>query len=422
MKTVVLAAPRERLAVTAWALMANTGITSALGLAFWALASRQYSPGQVGEGAALISLMILLSTVSQLNLGMGISRLLPQFAGPRWRPIIAAYGVTAVVGATITVGFIGIVAHLSTGFSFLSGQHVLQLALVGAVILSNVFALEDAVLTATHWAVLVPVTNGVFGVLKIGLMVVFADQVVKHGLFLAWLAAMAMVAVAVNWLIFAKVLRASPGDSSPRSDTHLRGRGPVARYLTTDYAAALLSQGSTALLPILVVAILGRVENAYFYVVFLIAGAVGSLAQSVSISLVVEGAHHEADLASLTRRSALRYVTVVGPALVALGLGAPVVLLPFGGGYVTHGTLLLRLLITAAAAHAVVVLYMAVERVRARVSRVLAAEGVLTVLTIGGAVTGMHVDGLAGLGVATTVAEVVVAAVVAPKLWRVIRS
>lgn len=414
----------EPLSVTAWSLMVNTVTTSALGLVFWAVASRLYTPQQLGESAALVATMILLSTISQLDLATGITRLLPQVQHRRWRPVVSAYALTAVVGSVLTGGFLVVAPKLSDGFAFLANDAGLGLALMGAVVLWNTFALQDAVLTSARWAPAVPIENGLFGLLKIALMVWLASGFIQQGVFFAWLMAMAIVLVPISGLIFSRVLPSSSGRGTSLGPTvvPLSDRGLVARYLATDYAAALLSQGSTALLPVLVVGVLGRTDNAYFYMSFLIAGAFGALSQSLSISLVVEGAHHEADLASLARRSADRYVKVIAPAVLVLIVVAPLVLIPFGTAYVENGTTLLRLLLAGSAAHAVIVLYMAVERVRARVSRVLIAEAALVVLIVTGAIVGMRLYGLVGLGVAYLIAESLVAAVVAPRLWRVIRD
>lgn len=413
---------REPLAVTALALMVNTATTSALGVVFWAVASRLYPPQQLGEDAALVSAMILLSTVSQLNLGMGIPRLLPQVQHRRWRPVLGAYGLTAVVGSIVAVGFVTIVPRISDGFAFLGDDPTLRAALVAAVVLWNLFALQDAVLTSARWAAVIPVENGLFGLLKIVAMVWFVNGVVGHGVFFAWLLAMALLLAPVNGLIFSRVLSSPRGRSVGPLPTvvPLGERAVVTRYLVTDYIAALFSQGSTALLPLLVVSVLGKADNAYFYITFLIVCAAGALAQSLSISLVVEGAHDEADLSSLARRSAQRYVKLVVPAVALAIMAAPMLLRPFGGAYVTNGTTLLRLLLAGTVPQAVVVLYLGVERVRARVSRVLAAEAATLVLVSGGAIVGMRSYGLTGLGLAWLVAQVGVAAVVAPKLWRVI--
>lgn len=411
------------LATSAWALMANTVTTAALGVVFWAGASRLYSPRQLGEDAALISAMILLSTVAQLNLSMGIPRLLPQVRQRRWRPVLAAYTVTAALGTAVTTGFVVLVPRASEGFAFLHHDPALGLALVGAVVLWNIFALQDAVLTSARWAIAVPVANGLFGLLKVALMVWLARGFNAHGVFVAWLVAMVLLLLPVNGLIFGWVLPSRRrGQEEPLATSlPLGDRRGVVRYLATDYGAALLSQGSTALLPLLVIGVLGGAENGYFYTAFLITSAVGALAHSLSTSLVVEGAYDEADLMSLARRSVARYAKIVAPAVAVAIVGAPLLLAPFGAGYADHGTTLLRLLLAGTFPQALITMYLGVERVRARVNRILAAEAATVVMIITGALLGMRWHGLVGLGWAWLVAQTIVAGVVGPDLWKVIR-
>ena len=416
--------PRRRrldpLAATSSALMANTVITSALGMVFWAVASRTYSPLQLGESAALISAMMLLSVVSQLNLAMGISRLLPQVCHHRRRGVVAAYGLASGAALVVTGSFALLAPRLSAGFAFLGKDPLLAVALVVAVVLWNIFALQDAVLTAARWAVALPIENGFFGVLKIGFMVGLAHGAATHGVFVAWLLAMALMLVPVNSLIFWKVLPAgTPGEDARKATVlPITDRAGVARYLAVDYLAALLSQGYTTMLPLLVVAVLGRDANAYFYISWVIAGAVRAVAECMSTSLVVEGAHDESELVSLTRLSVLRYAKYAVPGIALLIVCANLLLLPFGASYVDKGVAVLRLLLVATIPQALVSVYLSVERVRANVSRVLAVEATVIILVTGGAIAGMHRSGLIGIGWAWLVAQSIVAALVAPALWR----
>ncbi|HEX2118894.1 MAG TPA: hypothetical protein VHF91_06900 [Acidimicrobiales bacterium] len=414
----------DPLAVTSAALMANTAVTSVLGMAFWAAASRWYPAQQLGQDAALISAMMLLSVVSQLNLAMGISRLLPQVRSRRWRPVAAAYGVSAVTAVALTGAFVVVAPRVSDGFRPLTQHPELAVALVVAVVLWNVFALQDAVLTASRWAVALPIENGLFGLLKIGLMVWLVPYAAGHGIFVAWLVAMALMLLPVNALLFWRVL---PGGSRPAGEASpsalpLTDRRRITRYLAVDYVAGLLSQGYTTMLPLLVVAVLGQAANAYFYIAFVIAGAVRAVAQSMSLSLVVEGAHDESELVALTRLSIRRYVRLAVPGTALLVLGAGLMLTPFGADYVREATTLLQLLLVATVPQAVVTLYLGVERVRAKVRRVLAAEAATGLLVALGVTVGMHASGLTGVGVGWLVAQTVVAVLVAPHLWRVLRS
>lgn len=413
---------RDALSTTAIALMVTTVTTSGLGVLFWAGASRLYTPERLGEDAALISAMMLLSIVSQLNLSMGITRLLPQVTHRRWRPVVGAYGLATFVGLAVTGTFVIVAPRVVPSLSFLADDPVFGLALIVGVMLWSIFALQDAVLTSSRWAIALPVENGLFGALKVGLMVALAHSVLgSHGIFVAWLLAMAIMLVPVNSLIFWKVLPATARQRPEQMETVLpiQDRRRVTRYLATDYLAALLSQGYIALLPLLVVAILGRAANAYFYIAFLIVAATGELSRSLSTSMIVEGAHDESDLPSLVRRSIVFYLKFLLPGVAVLVIAAPLLLWPFGAEYVAEGTTLLRVLLVGTIPQAVITLYLGMERVRAEVGRILMVEAAIVALVTTGGILGMQRYGLIGMGLSWSLAHLIVAVSVLPCLRNV---
>jgi O-antigen/teichoic acid export membrane protein len=61
----------------AYALMLNTIVNSGLGLLYWIVAARTSTPDDVGRGNALISLMLLVSVLTQVDFGQALIRFLP---------------------------------------------------------------------------------------------------------------------------------------------------------------------------------------------------------------------------------------------------------------------------------------------------------------------------------------------------------
>jgi hypothetical protein len=61
----------------AYALMVNTVVNSGLGLLYWIVAAHTSSPEEVGRGNALISLMLLVSVLTQVDFGQALIRFLP---------------------------------------------------------------------------------------------------------------------------------------------------------------------------------------------------------------------------------------------------------------------------------------------------------------------------------------------------------
>lgn len=411
----------ERLTTTALALMANTGITSVLGVTFWLAGARLYNPSQLGEDAGLVAAMMLLASLSELSLHQAIPRLLPQLKNRRRLAVLAAYAATGTVALGLATAFVLLAPRVSPGFLFLGGDHLLQGVFVGAVAVWNVFALQDAALIAVRTPALVPVDNGVFGVLKIVLLIMLFAHGMRHSVLLAWLLAMVCVLAPINWLLFSRLLRA-PSEAPARTAGLLpvSDRRRVVRYVSYDWLSGLLSQGCTFLLPVLVLASLGGAASAYFYSTFTIASALTALANALSTSLVVEGAHDEAGLSRLATQALMRIGTLLLPIMVLSLALAPFLLQPFGAPYSEHGTGVLRLLVAGCIPQALVIVYLGVERVRGHAARLAAVQGLAFSLVILGLKLLVPGWGLLGVGLAWVSAWAVTALVVTMALYRLL--
>src|SRR6266550_1264438 len=76
-----------------YALMISTGITSALGLLYWAVAARVYQTDNVGLNSMAISVMIFLSGVAQINLQEAMIRYIPRAGARTFRLAVSSYGI-----------------------------------------------------------------------------------------------------------------------------------------------------------------------------------------------------------------------------------------------------------------------------------------------------------------------------------------
>lgn len=120
---------------SAYSLLANTAVTSVLGMAFWVAAARLYTTVEIGRDTVLISVMIELSTVCQLNMGNGIARFLPDLGGRSARALGIVYGLTGA--AALLVGSVFVIAapQLSHELSYMSGETALAVGFVAALAL-----------------------------------------------------------------------------------------------------------------------------------------------------------------------------------------------------------------------------------------------------------------------------------------------
>lgn len=421
---------RGRLAATrsdplwrsAYSLMLNVALTSVLGFAFWILAARIFPASAVGRDSALVSAMITLSTVCQLNLGPGILRFLPVVKIDPRRVVSASYAVTCVLTAVMGVAFVLLAPALSSGYSFLRTDPAIAVLYVAAVASWGVFALQDAVLTAMRRAPWVPLENATFGVLKLASLPVLLALGAAHAVFVAWVIPMVMLLVPVNYLIYRRVLPLRPAHSSEQSPIERFGRRGLARFLAQDYLASIFAQASSTVLPVLIVGIVGTTANAYFYIPFMIVSSFDLLFLNVTSSLTVEGALARARLPSLVRDVARRVKWQLTVGVVVLVGAASLILAPFGAAYVTAGVPVLRLLACASAFRCVGAVYVAICRVEGRASRILAMQGAVFALVVAGTVVLGRSHGINGVAAAWLIANALTGLVVLPHVRRTLRA
>jgi glycosyltransferase involved in cell wall biosynthesis/O-antigen/teichoic acid export membrane protein len=390
---------------SAYALVASTALTSVLGVLYWAMAARRYAPQEVGRAATLISAMILISGVAQLNLTNGLPRFLPS-AGERTRHlVVTAYLAGALLAASAATVFVSISEQGSLGLN--GGVAWLgRIWFVLAVVTWCIFALQDGVLTGLRQAVWVPVENGLFAVLKIVLLLVFAGSLQHIGIFASWTLPVALSLVPVNLLIFRRLI--------PRHRARVVAAPPphlplIVRYLAADYLGSLFQIASVTVLPLLVAARLGLEQAAFFYAAWVVASAFELVLANLGTSLLVEGASDELRIRSLTGSVARLACASVIPILAATALFAPQILAVLGHGYAAQGTVLLRLVCLGMVFRAAVVLHITVARVQRRIRAVLFTQMTLCLGVLGLSFTLVPTVGIAGVGIAYAVTQGTVA-------------
>ena len=407
---------------SAYSLLANTAVTSVLGMAFWVAAARLYTTVEIGRDTVLISVMIELSTVCQLNMGNGIARFLPDLGGRSARALGIVYGLTGA--AALLVGSVFVIAapQLSHELSYMSGETALAVGFVAALALWGLFALQDAALTATRQAPLVPVKNSVFGVLKLVALPVLLAAGAVNGVYLAWVLPMALLLLPVNLLVFKRAIPAHRTGVVGESSIARIGPRRVARFLAQDYLASVFTQATLTVLPLLVIAILGAHQSAYFAMPFTIVLAFDTFAYSACSSLVVEATLSHESLQTLTRLFARRVLAFLMPLAAILALAAPLVMLPFGHAYAEHGATALRLLLCGSVFRAVIALFSAVSRAQTRGLRLGLVELTLLVLVLGSAIPLAHAHGIDGVAAAWLAANAVICLAVLPLLLGFLRE
>lgn len=386
-----------------YALIASAGLTSVLGVAFWAIAAHLYTPQQVGIGAALISTMLTLGNVSQLNLGNLLNRYLPSAGAYTLRLVLAAYviaGSTAVLLSNLAIVFI---SSFVIELAFLREEPFCATAFVVATVAWTLFALQDSIFAGLRHAIVVPLKNTLFSASKLLLLALFAgSSLLGSGLYAAWVLPLPLLLALANWLIFFRFPRQRQVEKSAALSWHA-----VARYFGWDYLGTLASMAAMGSAPLVVLHFGSAADLAVYYISWEIAYSVYLISRSMGISLLAEAVVDKARLPRLAI-DALVYTLLPLVAVVAILIVGASWLLPLlGAHYAGASPAMLRILAASCLPWGLVTLMLAVARANGHTHVVAIAQVATLVIVLGLGIPLVVAHDAAGMAIAWLVAHCV---------------
>ena len=394
-------------------LLATTGVTSAMGFAYWAIAARLFSQRAVGYGSATISAVTLLGTISMFGLGTVLIGELPRRT--RRSGLVLAALITCGLGSLVVgLGFAAIAPSLSSRFAQITGTPERALLVVFSVVVMAVALVFDQATIGVLRGGVQLFRNFVFSLTKLLLLpvtaIVLHDQL-GAGIIVSFAAGMTLLLA-----VAAIQLRRTGARVLCRPDWGvLRGLGKTAlahNWLNLAIAVPY------SLIPVLVTVIVSPSANAAFYAAWMLSGFVYIIPQHLSTVLFAVASADPQVIARKLRFTLGISILVGLPASVVLGLGAHLALSLFGAGYARVATFALVTLALGYLPSIPKVHYIAVCRAIGKVNRAAVVLTTFAVIEVGAAALGGLLRGLNGLSVALLVVAVVEGLATAPAVVR----
>jgi len=345
-----------------YALLVSGATTSAIGLAYWALAARLYPAYVVGLNSALLSAMFLLSGIAQLSLTSALVRFIPT-AGRRTSRLVAyAYLASLTAAALLSFVFVAGVEVWSPALAILRQSPAWVWTFALATMAWGIFNLQDSALTGLRQTIWVPVENTLFAIVKIMLLVAFSGWLQLAGVFASWAIPIGLALIPVNVFIFLRLIPAHVAQTEGQANPVQRRA--ILRYIAGNHLGTLFSLAYTNMLPILVTSLVSPAANAYFYLPWIITNSLQLIAYNMTTSLTVEAALDQQQMGAYCRRALKQILRLLAPAVLVIVIGAPWILRLFGRAYAAEGASLLGWLAAAALPNTLVVLALGIARVQ----------------------------------------------------------
>ena len=374
-------------------LMASTIVMAGLGFIFWAVAARFYTEAAVGRSAAIISAITLLALMSRLGLNVALVRFLPKAEKPA-DMINSCFTLSGLVSVAVAGIFLVGLGIWSPALELIRENPVFSVVFVLIVLVLTLSGVMDFAFVARRKANFALLKNTIFSLLRIPLPIGLILYFRTFGIVASWGVA---VAIALVISLFLFVPRVEAG-YRPVPKLNREIIKSIRRYAAGNYLAALLGSAPGLILPIMILNLLGSVQNAYFYVAWMIAGLLFAIPISVSQSLFAEGSHFAVPLNVNVRRSYKFIFLLLVPAIILLLLAGKWLLLLFGAGYSANALMLLSVLSISSVFVAINSIYMTILRVTDRIAELLALYGFITIVALVGSYLITPTTGIIGIG------------------------
>lgn len=395
-------------------MMINTATTSVLGFAYWFIAGNLYPEDVVGQNTALISAMVLLSNIAQLNGSQILMRFAP-VAGKHTRKLInlsfLAPGIASAGLAAAAAVFLHFVTNEDNPLNM---EFTLAVWFVASVVGWSLFNLQDSAFIGLRRVEWVPIDNTIFGVAKVILLFPFVGLFAGFGIFVSWTLPVLLSLIPLHILLYRKFIpaqeREAKGDEPPLD------KNAISKFVAWDYFGWMFAQAAGTIVPLLVVSVLGKEANAFFYMPQIIATAVDLFVINLMTSLVVEASRDLDRVAHLSRLIVKRTLYLIMPVVAFIVIAAPIFFAILPGTYGEEGTTVLRLLALATIPRMVIALSNSLSRLDQKTHQVTIVQAVQAVLIITLCLVLMPIMGINGAALAILLSATVVAVALMPRL------
>ncbi len=402
----------------AFYLILNSVATSLLGFVFWNLVTRSFSPLEVGIGSSLISVSVLLGFLSDLGLGIGLVRFVPQEGAKANRLVNVVFTVVGTIAVVLALLYLMGIGHWSPMLRFISQDYRLLVWFVVFSLGTALSLVTDQALLAGRSARFVFWKNFVICLLKLPLPVLVLRSYGGYGVFAATGAA-TWVGIMLSWFCF--LPQVYPG-YYPRPILVGQEVKKMLPFSAGNYLAELLNRTPALIYPLLVLNVCGAEQSAFFYIAWMLAMVLTVIPTGIAQSLFAEGSYAPRKLWLLTKKSlALALVLAIPGALLSMFVSGWFLHL-FGPGYLENGLAVVRLLSVAVIPQCLNALFIAVNQVQKRVHLVVSQGAVLAAIALGVGSFLLKRMGLTGIGLGYLVSHLAVAILVIGPLMRAMKK
>jgi O-antigen/teichoic acid export membrane protein len=396
--------------VNASYLLLGFGTSSLFGFAFWIIAARFYSPEDVGLASALIAAIGLVTSFSNLGLGMGLIRFLSHSGKNANSMINTVLTIGTLASIAATVIFVAGIRLWSPALLFMRDNYAYLTAFVIFSIVAPLVGLIGQAFIAARRAGFNLAQGLINNLLEVLLVILMAGFFHSFGLFGSQGISLC---VALLFSIFLFLPRVQPGYHIFLT-INKEVLNNILRFSFANYINALFWGAPALILPLMIVNRLGAESNAYFSIAWAVASVPTSISGAISSSLFAEASYDTERLGLNIQRTMKMVFLILIPLVILILIIGDKFLLLFAGEYSTKASTLLRILTISTIPLAINTVCFNIKRVENKLRLIIGLSIFMAVATLGLSYLFLPWMGINGVGIAWLATQTIIALIIGP--------
>lgn len=384
-----------------WLIIASF-FNAFLGLIFWIIASKYYSPKDIGIISAIISSIGLISGISSIGLPTALVYYLPRDLNNSNKMINSCLAASISVSVIFACIFLLGLEIWSPGLQVLTDLKF-EIIFVLFTTITTISELIGGAFIAGRRSSYSMVKDNIYHIIKMFSLVIFAGLGII-GIFISFSIGM-MAALIIGFILLYKTWKFVP---TLKFDPIIKN---MARFSLENYVAGILYNLPKLILPIMIVNIIFAEFTGYFYIAMTAAGLLFGISSSVSTSLLVESSNKEMFENNINKAIGFNMLLLI-PGILFFIIFGKFILNIFNPIYAENATETLIILSIASIPLSLINIFNSVRNSQNRVRSTIKMNLIVAILTIILAVPLMKRNGIEGVAIAFLIANTIGAIIV----------
>ncbi len=375
----------------------------AIGFFFWMIATRLYTPDDVGIISAILSSMSLIAVISSVGLPMALTLYLPANTKDADKIINSSLIVCIIISITISLMFLLGIDIFAPKLKMILRNLELMIVFVMTTTMATVSLLIGGIFVAGKKSSFHMIKENIFGITKTVLLVMMPG-LGAIGIFISWSMGLT-VAIIIGFILMFKLWRYRPMTTF---DPIIK---KMAKFSVGNYIAGIFYNLPKFIFPIIIVDTISADSAGYFFIAMTIAGLFYGVPEAIAGPFLADSYNKEKFWINVD--SAIRFdMYILIPGLLLLMIFGRSILGVFNPNYAIHSFNTLMILAVTSIPISLITTFNMINNAQKKVVTVIKIDAFVATTTIVLSIILMKAWNIEGIAISYLTANIVASVII----------